>query len=164
MQYMRLAPAERLALLAALDDMPQFLEREIGSLTPGQLCQQGLDGGFTPLEQVWHLADLEREGFGSRIERLLTEDQPLLPDFDGAAIAAARHYRARLVIPGLATFRDARRQNLLRLRGIRGDAWMRAGRQQGVGDISLCNIPGFMSQHDAAHRAELAAWKKQVLG
>jgi hypothetical protein len=159
MQYMKLAPAEREALLAALADMPGFLQCELAALTAEQLCQQGPDGGFSPLQQVWHLADLEREGFGCRIERLLNEDQPLLPDFDGAAMAAAGHYSARSLTEGLAAFGAARRQNLARLRSLGADAWVRGGRQEGVGDISLCDIPGFMSQHDAAHRAELAAWK-----
>jgi hypothetical protein len=160
MQYMKLAPAAREALLARLDEMPRFLERELSSLTVEQLGQPGPDGGFSPLQQVWHLADLEREGFGCRIERLLNENQPLLPDFDGAAIAAARHYSVRSVSEGLTLFRERRRQNLIRLRSLRADAWLRAGRQEGVGDISLCDMPAFMSQHDAAHRAELAAWKK----
>jgi hypothetical protein len=165
MQYMKLAPAEREALLTGLDAMPGFLEREFGALTSAQLCQQGPDGGFSPLQQVWHLADLEREGFGWRIERLLAENQPLLPDFDGAALALARHYSARSLTEGLTAFREARQRNLLRLRSLSGDAWLRGGRQQGVGEISLCDIPGFMSQHDAAHRAELAAWKQaQISG
>ncbi|MGH8230914.1 MAG: DinB family protein [Steroidobacteraceae bacterium] len=162
---MKLAPAERETLLADLDAMPGYLERELGALTGVQLRQQGPDGGFSPLQQIWHLADLEREGFGWRIERLLDQDQPLLPDFDGAALALARNYSERSVTEGLAAFREARRHNLTRLRSLSGDAWLRGGRQQGVGEILLCDIPGFMSQHDAAHRAELAAWKQtQISG
>jgi hypothetical protein len=159
MQYMALAPAQRDALLGTLEDMPHYLERELGTLDTGLSRQQGPDGAFSPVEQVWHLADLEREGFGWRIERLLSEREPQLPDFDGAAIAAARHYRARSLAAGLASFRAARQENLAKLRTVASQDWGRSGRQEGVGRVSLCDMPSFMSQHDAAHRAEIVAWK-----
>jgi hypothetical protein len=159
MQYMALPPLQRAALLGTLEDMPQYLERELGGLAPELSRQQGPDGAFSPVEQVWHLADLEREGFGCRIDRLLSEREPQLPDFDGAAIAASRHYRARCLTAGLAAFRAARQRNLDTLRAIASQDWGRSGQQAGVGRVSLCDMPSFMSQHDAAHRAEIVAWK-----
>src|SRR5580700_958822 len=94
MQYMALPVDQRAALMRALEDMPQYLEHELLALQPELIRQPAPDGSFSPVEQVWHLADLEREGFGSRIDRLLSEAEPQLPDFDGAAIAAARRYRS----------------------------------------------------------------------
>jgi len=161
MHYMALPPAQRAALLETLEQMPQYLEQQFRSLTGEMIRQQGADGSFSPVEQVWHLADLEREGFGLRIERLLSETEPQLPDFDGAAIAVTRRYRSLSLTAGLAAFRQARQRNLARLRMIATDAWIRSGQQQGVGRVSLCDLPGFMSQHDAAHRGEISAWKAQ---
>lgn len=162
MQYLALSQNAREALLRALEDMPHYLERELLGLTPEQTRQQGPDGAFSPVEQVWHLADLECEGFGSRIDRLLSEPEPRLPDFDGATVAAARHYRSLSLAAGLAAFRAARQQNLTRLRTVGPVDWNRSGQQDGVGRVSLCDMPSFMSQHDAAHRAEIAAWKALV--
>jgi hypothetical protein len=162
MQYMALPRDQREALLGALADMPQYLEREFSSLAAELMRQQGSDGVFSPLEQVWHLADLEREGFGCRIDRLLSESEPQLPDFDGAAIAAARHYRSLSLSAGLAAFREARQRNLSKLRTVAAQAWIRTGQQEGVGRVSLCDMPSFMLQHDAAHRAEITAWKARV--
>lgn len=162
MQYMALAQEQREALLRTLEDMPPYLEREMLGLTPEQARLPGPDGSFSPVEQVWHLADLEREGFGGRIERLLSECEPRLPDVDGAAVAAARQYRALSLAAGLAAFRQARQHNLARLRCVDANAWTRSGVQDGVGRVSLCDLPGLMSQHDAAHRAEIAAWKAMV--
>jgi hypothetical protein len=161
MQYMALPPQQREALLETLEQMPQYLEQQFRSLTAEMIRQQDADGSFSPVEQVWHLADLEREGFGLRIERLLSETEPQLPDFDGAAIAVTRRYRSLSLTAGLAAFREARQRNLARLRTIAADAWTRSGQQQGVGRVSLCDLPGFMSQHDAAHRGEISAWKAQ---
>jgi hypothetical protein len=162
MQYMALPLEQREALLETLEQMPQYLEQQFPSLTAELIRQPGADGSFSPVEQVWHLADLEREGFGSRIERLLSESEPQLPDFDGAAIAVTRRYRSLSLIAGLTAFREARQRNLARLRTIAADAWTRSGQQQGVGRVSLCDMPGFMSQHDAAHRGEISAWKAQL--
>jgi hypothetical protein len=162
MQYMALPLEQREALLETLEQMPQYLEQQFRSLTAEMMRQRGADGSFSPVEQVWHLADLEREGFGLRIDRLLSESEPQLPDFDGAAIAATRCYRSLSLTAGLVAFREARQRNLARLRTIAADAWIRSGQQQGVGRVSLCDIPGFMSQHDAAHRGEISAWKAQL--
>jgi hypothetical protein len=162
MHYMALPPEQREALLDSLEQMPQYLEQQFRSLTAEMLHQRGADGSFSPVEQVWHLADLEREGFGVRIDRLLSESEPQLPDFDGAAIAATRHYQSLSLSAGLAVFREARQRNLARLRAMAADAWSRSGQQQGLGRVSLCDLPGFMSQHDAAHRGEISAWKAQL--
>jgi hypothetical protein len=162
MQYMALPVEQREALMRSLEDMPQYLERELLALQPELTRQPAPDGTFSPVEQVWHLADLEREGFGWRIDRLLSEREPQLPDFDGAAIAAARHYRSLSLSEGLDAFGVARRSNLAKLRGLAAEAWSRTGQQQGVGRVSMCDLPSFMSQHDAAHRAEIAAWKSQL--
>lgn len=162
MLYMALPVEQREALLAQLENMPAYLELELGALAAELQCQQGADGTLSPVEQVWHLADLEREGFGFRIDRLLSESEPELPDFDGAAIAAARQYRSRSLSAGLDAFREARRRNVAQLRTIAAESWSRSGHQQGVGRVSLCDMPGFMSQHDAAHRGEISAWKAHL--
>lgn len=159
MQYMRLDVAQREALLASLSDMVVYLGATLGRLRADEASAAGPDGMFSPVEQVWHLADLEREGFGRRIERLLAETEPALPDFDGTRIAAERNYRVLSLHTGLTAFAQARARNLETLRRVDPASWYRSGRQEGMGRVSLCDMPSFMFQHDAAHRAEIEAWK-----
>jgi hypothetical protein len=162
MQYMRLDAARREALLSELGGMAAYLEDAFSTLDAEEARAAGPDDTFSPVEQVWHLADLEREGFGVRIDRLARGDSPHLPDFDGAAIARARNYRALPLARGLAAFRAARERNLAALRAVASaEVWARSGVQDGVGAVSLCDMPGFMSQHDAAHRAEIEGWKRR---
>jgi hypothetical protein len=102
-------------------------------------------------------ADLEREGYGVRIRRLLDEDDPLLPDFEGDRIARERCYSEKPVEDGIASFTEARRHNLALLERLPVAALDRAGRQERVGQIRLRDIPRLMCEHDASHRMEIAA-------
>jgi hypothetical protein len=150
-------PTDLPALLATLEAMPSELEAAAAKMTAEAARNPPPEGGFSLVEQAWHLADLEREGYGERIRRLLAEDDPQLPDFDGARVAAERDYRARRLPEGLAAFRAARTANLAVLRSAPAAAWGRAGGQDGVGRITLRDVPRMMREHDDSHRAEIAA-------
>jgi DinB family protein len=151
-------PAERQALLEELQVMPEFLTGRFAGLSAEAARRGGLDGTFSPVEQCWHLADLESEGFGERIRLLLREERPFLPDFDGARAARERDYRARSLGEGLQAFRAARESTLALLRSVPDGAWSRVGVQEGVGDVRLSDIPRLMRDHDASHEAEILAW------
>ncbi len=160
MQYMKLTPLERQEALRTLASMKDFLDASFASLTPEDTSAPGPDGGFSPVEQVWHLADLEREGFGERIRRLQAEDGPSLPDFDGARVAAERHYRSLSFEEGLRAFEAARLANIALFLTLTPEAWARGGTQEGVGAVTLCDMPELMRQHDEAHRAEIREWRR----
>jgi len=162
MQYMKLSEVQREELMGALAGMKNFLRESFGSLTPEETRTPGPASSFAPVEQVWHLADLEREGFGVRIQRLRTETNPYLPNFDGAKIAQERNYRALSLAEGLRAFEAAREANLRILETLSAEAWMRSGTQEGVGSVSLFDMPTFLHQHDQAHVAEIKEWKKFV--
>lgn len=146
------------AILAQLAAMPEVLERAFAALTEAKTVQPGPDGAFSPVEHCWHLADLEREGYAVRIRRLLEEDEPRLPDFDGARLAAERNYTQCSLTEGLAAFRAARRDNVRVLRSLTAAQGSRSGTQDGVGRITLADIPRMMAEHDASHRAEIDTW------
>jgi DinB family protein len=120
-------------------------------------------GPFALVEHLWHIADLEREGFGDRIRRLLAEDDPFLPDFDGEKAARDREYLNLDAATALAAFSAARAENLRTLRSLTGDQWARSGRQEGVGAILLSDVPRRMLDHDFAHLNEIADLLAEVI-
>ena len=164
MQYMKFSGAQREELMASLAGMKDYLRGTFQSLTPEEARVPGPSGAFSPVEQVWHLADLEREGFGSRIRRLQTELNPHLPDFDGAKIAHERNYRSLSLLAGLEAFEAARGANIAAFLAVAPQDWGRSGTQDGVGEVSLCDLPTFLHQHDQAHVAEIQEWKQYVAG
>ena len=160
MQYMKLSDVERKNLMTSLAGMNDYLRAAFQSLTPKEALVAGPGGAFCPVEQVWHLADLEREGFGLRIGRLRTESYPHLPDFDGTKIAHERNYRSLCLRAGLDAFETARGANLAALLSVPAEDWTRSGTQEGVGEVTLCDMPTFLHQHDKAHVAEIEQWKQ----
>jgi len=158
MRYMLLSPADQHTLLEQLSAMPVFLDAAFGEVSDADARVAGADG-FTPVEQCWHLADLEREGYAVRIRRLLDEVEPALPDFDGERVAQERNYKSLSLEDGLEAFRRARAENLAALRALSASDWERRGTQEGVGRVGLCDIPLMMAEHDAAHRAEIDQWR-----
>ena len=106
MQYTMLNTAERAQLMRSLATMPAYLYEQFHRLDAASACLPGAGGQFSPVEQVWHLADLEREGFAVRIRRLREEDNPRLADFD------ARKWRASVTIGRARCARGSRRLGL----------------------------------------------------
>ena len=162
MHYQKLTAAQRRELLAALEEMRGYLRESFAALTSEQARTRGPGDFFSPVEHVWHLVDLEREGFNRRIGRLLMEDNPLLPDFDGDALAEQRNYRALSLSDGLAAFAKARRANVAALRAVPADAWSRGGTQAGVGGVTLGDLPGLMLEHDEGHKSQIEDWKRHM--
>lgn len=132
---------------------PDLLDAVVAEVPPEFASIRAANGGFALVEHVHHLADFEVEGFGLRIERVATEDLPLLLDFDGDATAVARRYLELPVAPSVARFRAARTANLARLADLDP---ARGGVQQGVGPVTLADLARRMVDHDRAHFARLA--------
>jgi len=160
-KYLRMDGGSQQTLLSNLRTMPEYLAARFDGLTADEALRPGPANTFSPVEQCWHLADLEREGFGERMRRLRAGSRPVLPDFDGETIARERNYRGRSLAEALAAFRSARAENLAFIATIDSTEWNRDGVQEGVGPVALCDIPVMMSEHDAAHRAEIEAWGRQ---
>jgi hypothetical protein len=155
-------PASPAALLPLLEALPALLERVVLGLQAGDLRRRPAGGGFAAVEQAWHLADLEVEGYGRRIERLLGEEAPRLADFEGDAVARARGYLDLVAAEGVLRFQRARAASLARLRDLPPAAWARPGQQDGVGPLVLGDLPRMMLGHDRSHAGELAALLAEV--
>lgn len=139
------------AALSELEPMASRLEAWLAACPPERLRQRPSPEAFAPVEHLWHLADLEAEAFGVRLRRLRDEDHPWLPDFLGDAQAQARNYLAKDPLEALRQFRSARALNLERFWELSEEAWRRQGEQEGVGPLTLEQLPERMVQHDLDH-------------
>src|ERR1041385_8376053 len=99
-------------IIAFLEETPEAVRRLRDGLVADDLRMRADGGGFSFVETVCHLRDIELEGYGVRIERILGEELPSLPDLNGAALARERRYSEQGFDDGLELFSQARARNL----------------------------------------------------
>ena len=143
--------AEALELLAA---MPEFVRGVIARSTSDGLAARPSPEEFSLLEHACHLRDLEHEGYLVRLRRMCDESIPVLPGFDGAAIAAERHYLAQDAHQAAASFAEARSELLTRLRHLTPADLAREGEFAGR-RICVTDLVAMMVEHDRGHREEI---------
>lgn len=149
-------------LFLTLESTPALLAKAASELPEDRVRQRGTIGGFSFVEHVWHLADLEREGYGVRIRRLLSEDEPFLSNFDGERVAHERVYQRRDLADGLLAFTAARTRNLQLLREVPNGGWTKTAEQEGFGAVALGDIPRMMVEHDRAHETEITGLLREI--
>ena len=150
------APVELQTLIDFLAETPARVRQLVHNLSAADVRRKPSGQEFSALEQVCHLNDLEREGYAVRIERLIQEEHPFLPDFDGDKIARERDYQARPLDAMLDAFSESRRENLRAVNRLSEADFERQGTLEGVGPITLGGLLLKMREHDEAHLRELS--------
>ena len=143
--------------------MPGFL-RGVAERLTGEEQRLRLSGeGFSLLEHVCHLRDLELEGYRVRIERMLCEDRPPLPDFDGAKVARERNYPGESLPRALEGFTTARAHDLGVVANLTALQLGRTGVLDPVGEITIGGLLARMCAHDEEHREQIIGLEKRLL-
>jgi hypothetical protein len=147
--------------LQALRDFPRLLQAHYGAIPPGYAhwVPASWDGvpseRFTAHEQVWHVLDIEREGYGERFRRTLLEDTPVLEGIDSEAITPGRNYAARDIAPAFAGFAEARARTVEQVAGWDDTTLARPAIFEGYGPTTLRGLVHFLCSHDQQHLAGL---------
>jgi hypothetical protein len=151
-------------LIDFLEETPEMVRRLTIDMSEGNLKWKPSESEFSALEQVCHLRDLEREGYGVRIRKLLTEHQPSLPDFDGGRLAVERDYNQQNFETALQVFTGARKENIGVAGTLSSDKLNSGGVLEGVGEITLARLFMLMREHDQSHLEELRALRERLPG
>jgi len=106
---------------------------------------------------VLHLRDIDVDGYEQRVLRILAEENPFLPDVDGAKLAAERDYNAQPLAPALEAFAASRARSIARLRAASEGDFERTGEMEGVGRVTLRELLQRWLEHDAGHIKEMEA-------
>lgn len=143
-------------LLDTLERTPLLVFEAAAGASDDLVRRRPPSGDFALVEQIWHLADLERDAYAERLRRLVAEATPALPDFDGARVARERRYLELDPREGLCRFAETRAANLVLLSALTAADLGRTGVQEGVGAVSLGDVPRMMLAHDRGHLHEIA--------
>lgn len=149
-------------LLKSLQETPNQLSVLIHELSDSQLRWRNSADEFSALENVCHLRDIESEGYATRINRILEETNPFLPDIDGGRLAVERSYNDQDPEVALRAFVVARTTNLETLRGMETKELERSGTLEGVGVVTLKRLLEMMREHDEGHIDELRVLRQRL--
>ena len=144
------------ALLDRLSVSPVRLRALLTSLSESALRTAPPAGGFAPIEDAWHLRDIEVEGHFPRIRRILAEESPVLASIYGDRLAVERQYRQRELGAALDEFAQYREASLGLLGALAEEAWSRRAIFQDR-SVSLRELVVAMAEHDESHLNALAA-------
>lgn len=153
---------ERRRFFETLAATPQALKAAIRGLPRKLLLFTPAPGKWSILEILCHMRDMEREAYLARYRRILTEDEPRLPDINGEALAIERDYRNAKAAEVVREWLALRRENLQMLRKTGRAQWARAGVHETAGRLTM---EDFIRRHavgnDEAHLGQIDAIKRR---
>ena len=149
-------------LIETLAKTPETIANLVNALSDENLRHRNSPEEFSAVENVCHLRDIEAEGYTTRINRILSEDHPSLPDIDGGRLAVERDYNRQHLDEALQAFASARAENIRTLRCLRVEQLSRAAMFEGVGVVTLEKLLWLMSEHDEGHIDDLGIIRQRL--
>lgn len=144
------------SLVEELRRTPARLRELMAGLPREKEVHKPRPDAFSARENVHHLRDIEAEGYGIRLLRMLGEPNPFLIDVDGNTLARQRNYNERPHEPALEEFALLRAANVERISRLTPEDLNRKGSWDSVGPVTLGKILEMWRDHDRGHLDEIA--------
>lgn len=128
---------ERSAFIQILAGTPARLKAALKGVPKKVLLWTPGPGKWSILEIVAHMRDMERDAYIGRYHRILTEDNPTLPDIDGDLLAQSEDYRGMKLTEVLRDWARLRKECLKLLKSVKGARWERTGTHEFAGPLSM---------------------------
>ena len=148
--------------LAKLSATPWRAAELVDGLSEEQLSWKPSPELFSMRESVWHLRDIDVEGYEQRIRLILSEHVPTLPDVNGGKLARERNYNALPIDPALTELAIVRASSVERLSGCANADLERTAEMDGTGMVTLRRLLEMWMRHDADHLADMAELRRAV--
>ena len=146
----------------SLDYVVRRAEEIARGLADAQLTWKPSSDRFSIRETIWHLRDVDREGFLPRLRRVLDEDSPFLPDVDGARLARERRYNDLDGTVALDDLKRGRRSAGEVLRTLNAVQLARPAELEQVGTITLGDLLDRWLLHDSEHLVDLEQLRQKI--
>ncbi len=142
--------------LLSMHKTPVLLNALLKGVTQEQ-AQTLTDGpdGWTTVETMCHIRDFADVSL-TRAQSILSEDNPLLPNFDPQEGAKRRNYPCQNLAAEFAAYLDSRKALLALLDGITEEQWQRRGVHSSYGPLTLLDLLVHIEWHDVNHMEQIA--------
>ena len=128
---------EKDRLLTNLKSLPNELDDLLRGLDEDTLRWRPIPNKWSIKEIMCHLRDMERFAYLARYRRILTEDNPLMPNVDQDRIAIETDYINQDARAALEEFKRLRWETIQTLGGAPVEAWSREGTHETEGPMTL---------------------------
>lgn len=133
-----------MANVAALDSVIRETPEQVWMARPAE-------GEWTPLEVLSHLIETERQVYRPRLQRILTEDNPVLV----ALSESLTRPSAETPRAVLEAFAAERRATLDLLAELSPESWQRPTHHPRLGATTLLSVADLIAQHDRQHLQQI---------
>jgi hypothetical protein len=148
-------------VLEALKSTPEILISLLKGVTQERaVASKGGDEDWSVVQVVCHLRDAEEISL-KRIRSMRDQDDPLILEYDQAALARERDYQSQNLSTALKDFVSFREQYVADLSALQPEEWNRTGRHNELGQITILSHVTHHACHDAIHCAQIA---RQLIG
>ncbi|MGH2628932.1 MAG: DinB family protein [Anaerolineales bacterium] len=118
----------RSQLLDRYRSQAEELRRALARFSVESLHRPLEPGGWSAHQVAVHVRDTEAKAFAPRVVRIVTENDPELPTFDGEGWMAAHYDRAEALDDILRDIERVRSEALARIAPLPAAGWSRSGR------------------------------------
>ena len=141
--------------LAVLAEGPDWVAERLAA-APSRVALRPDAQRWSALEVLAHLADGDRDVYLPRLEAMLTQVHPLVPDVDLLGADRVSSYATLDAGGVLRGWRESRKRLLTRLAPLGRADWMRVGVHSLRGSFPLGDMVRGWVEHDLPHRRQLA--------
>ncbi|HEX8474012.1 MAG TPA: DinB family protein [Pyrinomonadaceae bacterium] len=154
---------ERQHLIAQYNAGYDEVLKHLAGFSQEELKAHPLDGKWSALEIVHHLADSEMTS-ALRLRKLLTEKHPVIHGYDEAAYAVLLRYNERDLAPALEAFRNARATTAQILSQMTDQDWAREGWHTESGRYTAEDWLRIYAAHAHNHAAQIGRLREALIG
>jgi carbonic anhydrase/acetyltransferase-like protein (isoleucine patch superfamily) len=147
--------AEWGGVIATLAETPDWVADRLAT-APDRVASRPAPGRWSALEVLGHLRDADRDVYLPRLEVMLTQNTPAVPDIDLCGSARVAGHAAERARDLIEDWRALRKRLVARLAPLGRDDWARVGVHSLRGSFPLGDMVRGWVEHDLSHRRQLA--------
>lgn len=153
--------AEKLQLIAAIEQAPAALRDAVHGLTPQQLDTPYRDGGWTVRQVVHHVPDSHMNAY-VRFKLALTENEPTIKPYEEARWAELEDTRSTPIEVSLTLLESLHDRWVRVLKSIQPGQWKRTFNHPEAGNMSLEKSLALYAWHGRHHVAHVTELRKKM--
>jgi len=124
-------------LLSNLKSLPNELDDLLKDLDEGTLRWRPIPNKWSVKEIMCHLRDMELLAYLARYRKMLSVDNPILPNVDQDRLATENDYMNQDASAALDEFKRLRQETIRTLESAPVDAWSRGGTHETDGPMNV---------------------------